>query len=115
MLNIFQKMDNATYLEKLQRFEDQIPGLERMDFNLQFAEERKNTVIAFILSLFFGFLGADRFYLGQPGLGFIKLITFGGLGIWMMIDWFFIMSETRKRNLQIAEELRITDDFGVLS
>lgn len=106
-------MNQAEYLEKLHKLEDQIPGLERMDFNLQFAEERKNIMVAFILSLLWGLFGADRFYLGQAGLGFLKLITLGGLGIWMIVDWFFIMSETRKRNLQIAEEIRITDDFGV--
>jgi len=38
------------------------------------------------LSLFFGPWGLDRFYLGQPVLGLLKLITCGGCGLWWALD-----------------------------
>lgn len=46
----------------------------------------KWVLIGAIISWSVGFLGADRFYRGQIGLGVVKLITFGGLGIWYLVD-----------------------------
>lgn len=46
----------------------------------------KSKIVALILSIFLGELGIDRFYLGYIGLGILKLITFGGFGIWYLID-----------------------------
>ena len=39
-----------------------------------------------ILSIFLGGFGADRFYLGQWRQGIGKLFSFGGLGVWTVID-----------------------------
>ena len=50
----------------------------------------KDWLTATLLSLFVGVLGIDRFYLGYTGLGILKLITCGGLGIWALIDLILI-------------------------
>ncbi|KAF9983693.1 hypothetical protein BGZ65_001529 [Modicella reniformis] len=42
--------------------------------------------IAVILSIFLGYVGVDRFYLGYIISALLKLITAGGLGIWYIID-----------------------------
>jgi TM2 domain-containing membrane protein YozV len=54
----------------------------------------KSFTTALLLSFFLGSLGVDRFYLGYTGLGVAKLLTFGGCGIWSLID--FIMIAVRK-------------------
>jgi TM2 domain-containing membrane protein YozV len=40
----------------------------------------------FWLSLLFGWLGVDRFYLNSLALGLLKLFTMGGLGLWWLCD-----------------------------
>ncbi|XP_075064190.1 TM2 domain-containing protein 3 [Mixophyes fleayi] len=45
---------------------------------------------ALALSITLGGFGADRFYLGQWREGLGKLFSFGGLGIWTLIDVFLI-------------------------
>ena len=55
--------------------------------------------VAWIISFFFGAFGADRFYVGNVALGVFKLITFGGFGIWWLIDLFLI-----RRAAELANE-----------
>ena len=54
---------------------------------------KKYKLVAILLSLLFGFLGLDRFYLGYWWLGILKLITLGGFGIWWLFDFIFIYTD----------------------
>lgn len=56
----------------------------------------KSYVTALLLSFFFGVFGVDRFYLGHVGVGLGKLFTFGGLGIWALIDFILIATKNIK-------------------
>jgi TM2 domain-containing membrane protein YozV len=50
------------------------------------APQGKSWMTTLLLAIFVGSLGVDRFYTGHTGLGIVKLITCGGLGIWWLID-----------------------------
>ena len=59
----------------------------------------KDPTTILIVSILAGALGIDRFMMGDTGLGIGKLLTCGGLGIWQIIDWFLVMPDTRRKNL----------------
>lgn len=60
---------------------------------------RVNWLLALLMSIFFGTLGVDRFIMGQIGLGILKLITFGGFGIWWLVDVILIASKYPFKNV----------------
>lgn len=49
-------------------------------------------LIALILCIFFGCFGVHRFYTGHIGIGVAQLLTFGGCGIWWLIDFLMIVT-----------------------
>lgn len=65
----------------------------------------KDPTIALIISLAGGYLGIDRFFIGDMGLGIAKLLTCGGLGIWTIVDLFLIMGATRDNNLRKLQSM----------
>ncbi len=52
--------------------------------------------VALFLSFFFGFFGADRFYIGRTRSAVVKLLILGGFGAWWLSDLILIASEYRK-------------------
>ncbi|MET3903274.1 Ltp family lipoprotein [Paenarthrobacter sp. 4246] len=69
----------------------------------QAPQSNKSFLVTWLLSLLLGVFGVDRFYLGKVVTGILKLITFGGLGIWALIDLILVLAnQTRdKRGLPL--------------
>lgn len=74
-----------------------------MDYNAAsiILAQAKDPTISILLSVLVGSLGIDRIYIGDTGLGIIKLLTCGGCGIWWLIDLFLIINATKQKNLQL--------------
>jgi TM2 domain-containing membrane protein YozV len=57
-------------------------------------------IVTLLFSIFLGNLGIDRFMMGHIGLGLLKLITCGGLGIWWLVDVVLIATRHQFQNIE---------------
>ena len=84
--------------------ESYAPVRQQAPFNPAKAEGGKSFMVTWLLSLFLGCFGVDRFYLGKVGTGLLKLLTFGGFGVWALIDLVITLAgkQTDKAGNQLA-------------
>jgi TM2 domain-containing membrane protein YozV len=67
-------------------------GVRQKGQNIQRNDKHEKWLTLFLLSLFLGEFGADRFYVGKIGTGLLKMITLGGCLVWYVIDLILILS-----------------------
>lgn len=81
---------------------------ENTDFGPEKTKSKKSFLTATVLALFLGLFAADRFYLGKYGTAVLKLVTFGGYGIWWLLDSLLLITgettDKQKRQLTGREE-----------
>ncbi len=68
------------------------------------SESDSKWVVTLLLAFLLGVIGAHRFYVGKTGTGILMILTFGGLGIWLLIDLILIITGqfTNKAGEKIA-------------
>lgn len=86
---------------QLNLIKEDLPKLTESQFQSVLVADFKDPTTMLIISLLGGMLGIDRFMLNDSGLGIAKLLTCGGLYIWLIIDWFLIQDRTREYNFEL--------------
>jgi TM2 domain-containing membrane protein YozV len=99
-------MANGKNFESIQipQIKDQLMKLDESKWTMIQSLDFKNPTTVLIVSILVGYLGIDRFMIGDTGLGIGKLLTCGGLGIWTIVDWFLIQSATKTKNLEKLQQ-----------
>lgn len=93
-------MTNSKFFESHQivQIRDRLISLDDSKWSVLQTMQFKDPTTSLIISIVAGGLAIDRFYIGDTGLGIAKLLTCGGLGVWVIVDWFIIMGATREKN-----------------
>ncbi len=93
-------MTNQKYFpeEKILYLKDKLRTMDEEKFSLMSTVELKDPMILLLISIFLGYLGIDRFMLGDTGMGILKLLTGGCCGILTIIDWFSISKKAKEYN-----------------
>lgn len=63
-----------------------LPAGQQQVFEDDYRRRRKSRAIYFLIAFFFPI---QHFLLGRTGLGLVFFLTFGGLWIWYVIEWFY--------------------------
>ena len=98
-INQFMMLNGKNFPEMMfQQIKDKLEGLNEEKESMLMATEWKSPTVGFVFAFFLGGFGVDRFWLGDTGLGVVKLLTCGGAGIWFLIDLFTVFERTKKYN-----------------
>ncbi len=62
-------------------------------------------VFTWVGTFLFGAFGVDRFMRGQVGLGILKLITIGGMGVWATIDFIVALTKVYGNAFSMEEDV----------
>ncbi len=65
-------------------------GLPINRWNYEPSASDKRLLPAFLLNSLVGIFGVHRFYVGKIGTGLLQLFTFGGFGLWAIVDHFML-------------------------
>ena len=66
--------------------------MQSTPISAEITEQRNKWITCLLLCWFLGVFGVHRFYTGHTLLGVLQLLTFGGCGIWTLIDFIIIVS-----------------------
>lgn len=66
------------------------PRVKKSAKDIEYIEDgdysNKEWSVTLVLCVLLGFIGLHRFYVGKAGTAILMLLTFGGFGIWILVD-----------------------------
>lgn len=92
-----------------------LPEWERLrvlQAEAEYEAVKKDPRVAYRLWCVVGIFGGHRFYLGDTGRSVAMLFTLGGLGLWTLLDVFFIGH--RVRGVNRSRRAAIIARYGIL-
>jgi len=93
--SVFEQMQLTQGMSEQQKFV----------FQAQYGSERRDRTLVLLISIFLGYLGIDRFLIGDIGMGLLKLLTGGVCGIFWLVDIFLITGRVDEYNRRKAHEI----------
>src|SRR5690554_300778 len=93
-------MANGKYFpnDKVMMLRDRLLHADESKYSLLLSLDLKEPTTMLLISIFLGYLGIDRFMLGDIGMGILKLLTLGLCGVLTIVDWFLISDRTKELN-----------------
>ena len=84
--------------DKILSLKEKLAQVDDATFDRVSATGLKDPMMMFLISVFVGELGVDRFMMKEIGMGIVKLVSFGGFGILYLIDVIKIMKKVKEMN-----------------
>lgn len=93
-------MTNQKYFpaEKIMYIKEKLTAMDESKLIMLQTIDLKDPTTILLVSIFLGYLGIDRFMLGDIGMGILKLLTGGCCGILTIVDWFTVSKKTKELN-----------------
>lgn len=105
-------MNQQSYTIELNTLIRSLPAENQVNFLTAFQPSEKNPVVLFGFNIWLGWLGLDRFLVGDVLAGVLKLLTLGGFGLWQLIDCFLIGGRARDKNIELARRMAASFQSG---
>lgn len=77
----------------------------------EYDNSKKSAGVAYAFWFFLGVFGGHRYYAGDKGVGTAQLLTLGGVGVWALIDVFFIGARIKDYNNR--KRVEIFSRYGI--
>jgi TM2 domain-containing membrane protein YozV len=84
-------------MEDLFAMKERLKELDDSKFSFIVAQDYQKPSTLFLVSIFLGWFGVDRFMIGHTGLGIAKLfLNWFTFGIWWFVDWLLFIKKATK-------------------